>query len=390
MLMQFQAATLRIVGVKHLFVVPRIRTSSYLDMLASKFPDLKHSAPGEIQEEALPELRNLIVVDNKGLHKDELRKLDIRSVIDWRDILMWKEGTQKRRVEEISRTIHKDDIVNMQFTSGTTGLPKAVASLFFASLRLVLGNLAAWVYGAAIAYPSEVFDPPSIIDAIIEEKCTALHGVPTHFLGVLTEVERRKKEGDRLDMSSLRTGIAAGSVQPHVKAQLIDPDGNVVPIGKPGELCVAGYLLQKGYSDGHPFAGWGRELMNDQRYWGGEEQTRKVMRKDEEDTLWMHTGDEGVMDHDGYLKTEGSTGFAHHRCTVVGRIKIEDVLLKNHDIHEAAAIAVPDSKYGEVVGVWVVRTPGTNASRAEVKKTVFENMNPTKTGIHASCPKLRL
>ncbi|KAI3602868.1 amp-dependent synthetase and ligase [Moniliophthora roreri] len=419
------AATLRIVGVKHLFVVPRIRTSSYLDMLMSKFPDLKHSAPGEIEEEALPELRNLIVVDNKDLHRDELRKLDIRSVIDWRDILMWREGTQeKRRVEEISRTIHKDDVVNMQFTSGTTGLPKAVAlthsNLLNNALSIgrcmrlthkdivFLGNLAAWVYGAAIVYPSEVFHPPSIIDAVIAEKCTALHGVPTHFLGVLTEVEKWKKEGDKLDMSSLRTGIAAGSsvpielmkklisdlnlrdltnaygmtetspvsfqttpddpivhrtetvgrVQPHVKAKLIDPDGNIVPIGKPGELCVAGYLLQKGY-------------------WGDEEQTRKVMRKDEEGTLWMHTGDEGVMDHDGYLK-------------IVGRIKdiiirggenlfpiqIEDILLKNPDIHEVAVIAVPDAKHGEVVGAWVVRTPGTNASRNEVRRTVSENMNP--------------
>ncbi|KAK7036621.1 hypothetical protein VNI00_011554 [Paramarasmius palmivorus] len=448
------AATLRIVGAKHLFVVPKIRTSSYLEMLASKFPDIKNSRPGEIQEEALPELRNLIVVDNNDAYQDQLRKLEMKSVIDWREVIMWREDTQEKiRVDEISRSIHKDDIVNMQFTSGTTGLPKAVAlthsnllnnalsigrcmrltdqdiatflhfsialmsgalsfhfslSLSLSFLRLVLGNLAAWVYGASIVYPSEIFDPPSIIDAVTGEKCTALHGVPTHFWVSSRRSRNGRKEGEHPDMSSLRTGIAAGSsvpielmkklisdlnlrdltnaygmtetspvsfqttpddpvihrtetvgrVQPHVKAKLIDPDGNIVPIGKPGELCVAGYLLQKGY-------------------WGDEEQTRKVMKTDEEGTLWMHTGDEAVMDQDGYLK-------------IVGRIKdiiirggenlfpiqIEDVLLTNSGIHEVAAVAVPDSKYGEVVGTWVVRAPGTNVSRSEVRKTVSEKMNP--------------
>jgi len=149
-------------------------------------------------------------------------------------------------------------------------------------------------------------------------------------------------------------------VQPHVKAKLINQDGEVVPIGTPGEICVSGYLVQKGY-------------------WGDEQQTRSVMRRHsgDEATTWMHTGDEGIMDKDGYLR-------------IVGRIKdiiirggenlfpvrIENALTGHPAILEAAAIAVPDQKYGEVVGAWVVRQPNVTISREEVHRCVSETMNP--------------
>lgn len=217
--------------------------------------------------------------------------------------------------------------------------------------RLVLGNLAAWSHGACIVYPNPIFDPPSIVDAVTQERCTALHGVPTHFLGVLAEVDKRKQAGETVDTSRLRyavsvvrskcpltpvdrTGIAAGSpipielmrrlisqlnlvdltnaygmsksvswpsvassltlwwsfqlrrgicatvlrnvfgakpicaspvsfqttpddpilmrtdtvgkVHAHVKAKIVDENGEIVPIGVPGEICISGYNLQKG------------------------------------------------------------------------------------------------------------------------------------------------
>lgn len=71
-------------------------------------------------------------------------------------------------------------------------------------LRLVLGNLAAWTHGSSIVYPSAIFDPPAIVDAVVQEKCTALHGVPTHFIGVLQEIEKRQAAGEHLDLSRLR------------------------------------------------------------------------------------------------------------------------------------------------------------------------------------------
>ncbi|KAG5654579.1 hypothetical protein H0H81_000104 [Sphagnurus paluster] len=397
--------TLKLVGVKHLFVVPRIRSSAYVEMLGGLMPDLKHSQPGHIQTEELPELRNLVLVDNHGEYQAELEKLGVRSTIDWREIIMWREDSHERKTQrDISASLEKDEVINLQFTSYTTSFRRFI----YRRTRLVLGNLAAWSHGASIIYPSAVFDPKAIVDTVVAERCTALHGVPTHFLGVLAEFDERQKNGEKLNTSSLRTGIAAGSpipielmknliaklnlvdltnaygmtetspvsfqttpaddiikrvetvgkVQPHVKAKLVDLDGNVVPVGTPGEICIAGYLMQKGY-------------------WEDEAQTQLVMKKDNEGTLWMHTGDEGIMDEEGYLK-------------IVGRIKdiiirggenlfpvqIENALTTQESIEEAAVVSVPDEKYGEVVGAWIVRRNGTSASRESIRAGVAQSMNP--------------
>ncbi|RDB30266.1 putative acyl-CoA synthetase YngI [Hypsizygus marmoreus] len=446
--------TLKLVGVKHLFVVPHIRTSAYVEMLAHALPEMKNSRPGDIQDPGLPELRNLVVVDNKGKSWARLEKLGIKSAIDWREILMWREDVKEKDMQrDISASLKNDDVANLQFTSGTTGAPKAVSlthsnllnngisigrcmyltdqdsatylhystvlmsSLLLSSpqskltcfpVRLVLGNLAAWVHGASIVYPSEVFDPVAIIDTVAAEGCTALHGVPTHFINVLAEFDKRKAAHEHPDLSRLRTGIAAGSpipidlmkhliarlnlvdltnaygmtetspvsfqttpadditkrvetvgkVQPHVKAKLIDHHGNIVPVGTPGEICIAGYLLQKGY-------------------WEDEKHTKAAMKKDEAGTVWMHTGDEGIMDEEGYLR-------------IVGRIKdiiirggenlfpvqIENALSEHDSVREAAVVSVPDVKYGEVVGAWIDREPGSSDSREVIRDFVAKSMNP--------------
>ncbi|PPQ68924.1 hypothetical protein CVT24_007668 [Panaeolus cyanescens] len=370
-------STLKLAGVKHLFVVPSIRSSQYVRMLSQAFVEIRGQAPGNLQVEDLPEWRNLVVVDNKEEARRDLEKLHIKGMVDWREVLIWRDnGKEAAEQKKIVAGLDKDDIINLQFTSGTTG------------------NLAAWSQGSCIVYPSEIFDPVAIVDAVQDEKCTALHGVPTHFLGVLTEVEHRKNHGIPVDMRSLRTGIAAGSpipidlmkrlisdmnltdltnaygmtetspvsfqttpsdpiikrvetvgkVQPHVKAKIVDPEGNVVDVNTPGEIWVAGYLLQKGY-------------------WEDKEQTDLVMKKDEEGTLWMHTGDEGIMDEDGYL-----------------RMQIENAITLHPAVREAAAVAVPDAKYGEVVGAWIVREPNTPESspitREQLREMVSRNMNP--------------
>ncbi|KAG6916418.1 hypothetical protein DXG01_006822 [Tephrocybe rancida] len=392
-------SALKLAGVKHLFVVPRIRSSAYIEMLGQVLPNLKHSRPGDIQCEELPDLKNLIVVDNSGQYHEEMDKLGVKSVIDWREIIIWREDAKERNLQrDISASLHKDDIINLQFTSGTTGAPKAV------SVR----NLTTWYYGACIVYPSEIFNPEAIVDAIPSERCTALHGVPTHFQGVLSELDKRQAAGRQIDTSSLRTGVAAGSpipiemmrklisrlnldgltnaygmtetspvsfqttpaddlikrvetvgkIHPHVKAKIVDQEENIIPVGEVGEVCVAGYLLQKGY-------------------WEDEEQTRSTTKTDSDGTLWIHTGDEGMLDAEGYLKIVG------RRKDIIIRggenlfpVQIENVLTARWDVEEAAVVSVPDEKYGEVVGAWISRRPGTSASRESIRAAVAQSMNP--------------
>ncbi|KAJ3840166.1 acetyl-CoA synthetase-like protein [Lentinula raphanica] len=433
-------STLRLVGIKHLVIVPSLRSSQYLKILLERFPSLTSSKPGEIQEEELPELRNLIVVNNRD--EQELAKV----AIDWREIILWREDTQEAKlVRDIARGLDKDEVINLQFTSGTTGAPKAVSLThhnllnngisigrnmnisendilcnvppLFHCFGLVLGNLAFWTHSACVVYPSESFNPAAIVDTLVNEKCTALHGVPTHFLGILSEIEKRKSEGEGLDLSNLRTGIAAGTtipielmrrlisemnlrdltnaygmtetspvsfqttpsdpvtkrvetvgkVMPHVKAKIIDPKGDVVPVGAPGEVCVAGYLVQKGY-------------------WNDEEHTRQVMHKDpgDDDTVWMHTGDEGILDEEGYLRIVGRMKDIIIRGGEnLFPVQIENVLVADHSIREAAVVSVPHKEYGEVVGAWIVRNTGTasghpspRSSRTDIRNIVREKMNP--------------
>ncbi|KIK70178.1 hypothetical protein GYMLUDRAFT_236596 [Collybiopsis luxurians FD-317 M1] len=477
------AETLRLVGTKHLVVVPALRSSRYLSMLAEHFPALVNSSPGDIQEPSLPDLKNLIVVNNLDEHAL------IKPAVDWREIILWSEGTREAQlVKEIARGLDKDDVINLQFTSGTTGAPKAVSLthhnllnngiLIGRSMNIsekdilcnapplfhLLGNLAFWSHSACIVYPSESFDSEAIVNALVNEKCTALHGVPTHFLGVLSEVQKRKSLGEQVDLRNLRTGIAAGTsvpielmrklisemnlkdltnaygmtetspvsfqttpadpllkrvetvgkIHPHVKAKVIDPHGKIVPVGTPGEVCVSGYLVQKGLvpipRGAFAVAENKNKLVSRARaYWNNDEQTRQVIYKDAEDgTVWMHTGDEGILDEDGYLRIVGrmkdiiirGTSLDLHflrsadyraarllpsvSCILRRRVQIENALLSDHDIREAAVVAVPDERFGEVVGAWIVRNTDRDGdgsgrrrlSRSDVREVVRNGMNP--------------
>jgi fatty-acyl-CoA synthase len=255
---------------------------------------------------------------------------------------------------------------------------------------MVIGNLGCLTHGAAMVFPSEGFDPLATIETLEAERCTAVYGVPTMFIAEMDHPDFAK-----FDLSSLRTGIMAGSpclievmkravasmhlseivigygmtetspasfvsstddplerrvstvgrAMPHVEAKVVDADGRIVPRGVAGELLTRGYLVMLGY-------------------WDDEEKTREAI----DDAGWMHTGDLATIDAAGY-------------CNIVGRIKdmvirggenvypreIEEFLYRHPKIQDVQVIGVPDARYGEELCAWVRLRDGESATLEEIR-----------------------
>ena len=327
------------------------------------------------------------------------------------------EKSDPVRLEEVAMLLSADQPINIQYTSGTTGFPKGatlshhnivnngffVGELcryseedrvcipvpFYHCFGMTMGNLGCTTHGAAMVIPAPGFDPGATLAAVAQEHCTSLYGVPTMFIAELND-----PDFESYDLSSLRTGIMAGSpcpvevmkqvvdrmgmeevticygmtetspvstqtratdslerrvgtvgqVHPHVEVKIVDPvTGLTLPRGEAGELCTRGYSVMLGY-------------------WDQPEKTNEVI----DSARWMHTGDLGVMDDEGYL-------------TITGRIKdmvirggenvypreIEEFLYSHPDILDAQVIGVPDAKYGEELMVWIKLRQGAEPISAE-------------------------
>jgi fatty-acyl-CoA synthase len=396
------------VGCKALILAERFKTSDYIGMLRELAPELGQAQPGELQSKRLPSLRSVILI-GEAWHPGTFRFSEI----------MTRGGSKEvERIAELGPQLQFDEPINIQFTSGTTGFPKGATlshhnilnNGFFIgeAMRLtpedrlcipvplyhcfgmVLGNLAAVTHGACMVFPGEGFDPLATLQAVAEERCTALHGVPTMFIAQLDHPEFGK-----FDLSSLRTGIMAGSpcpievmkravanmnlreitiaygmtetspvsfqssttdplerrvstvgrIQPHIEVKIVDREGRIVPTGTPGELLTRGYCVMLSY-------------------WDDEVRTREAI----DAARWMHTGDLATIDAEGY-------------CNIVGRIKdmvirggenvypreIEEFLYRHPKIQDVQVIGVPDDRYGEEICAWVKLRPGVNASEEEIR-----------------------
>ena len=379
-------------GISVLVAAPSFKTSDYAGMIE------------EVRGKC-PDLREVVLFGGPA----------------WDSLLEAGDRSDRSRLAEVEATLSPDDPVNIQYTSGTTGFPKgatlshhnilnngfsvgellgyteqdriAIPVPFYHCFGMVMANLAATSHGACMVIPGPGFDPAASLEAVQAERCTSLYGVPAMFIAELA-----LPDFDDYDLSSLRTGIMAGSpcpaeimrqvidrmgmsevsicygmtetspvstqtrrddslerrvstvgrVGPHLEVKVIDPGSGVtVARGTSGELCTRGYSVMLGY-------------------WNEPEKTAEAI-----DTgRWMHTGDLAVMDEDGYV-------------SITGRIKdmvirggenvypreIEELLYTHPDLLDAQVIGVPDERYGEELMVWVRMREGVDPLTVESLRT---------------------
>ena len=347
----------------------------------------------------------------------------IRKAIFWDE--SWehflKEGKQisDETLRKYEEKVQFDDPVNIQYTSGTTGNPKGVTlshhnilnNAYFIGLRMnythldkvcipipfyhcfgmVIGNLACTVHGATMVVPNDSFDPVKTLETIEKERCTSLYGVPTMFIAELHEMEQKT-----YDLSSLRTGVMAGSLCPpeimkkvkeqmnmheiticygmtetspvstqtrigvpfekqiysvgtihdHLEIKIIDPKTQaILKRGESGELCTRGYSVML-------------------KYWNSPEATRQVI----DEQRWMHSGDLAMMDEDGYLHISGRIKDLIIRGGEnISPKEIEDFLYTYKGVMDAHVIGVPSEKYGEEIMAWIKPNEGVTLTEEELR-----------------------
>ncbi|SDC17499.1 MULTISPECIES: AMP-binding protein [unclassified Candidatus Frackibacter] len=382
--------------------------TSYPEILYKICPELKECEPGELESEKLPRLKNIIYIGEGEAPA---------GMYHWDDIMEMGKEVSDVQLEERQDSLDPDDVINMQYTSGTTGFPKGVmlthANIiadatyigecmdfshedrlcipvpFFHCFGCVLGTLTCVTAGATMV-PVVKFKPEPVLKAIEAERCTAVHGVPTMFIAKLED-----PNFDKYDLSSLRTGIMAGSpcpmsvmrqvidkmgadeitiaygqtesspvitqtrvddsierkvstvgkALPNVEVKIVDPEtGEEVGPGIQGELCTRGFHVMKGY-------------------YKMPEATEEAIDEDG----WLHTGDLAVMDRDGYFKITGRLKDMIIRGgeNVYPR-EVEEFMYEHPEIKDVQVVGIPDEKYGEEVMAYIQLKEGTEATSEEI------------------------
>jgi len=402
-------------GCCALVTAASFKTSEYLRMLQTLAPELDECEPGKLTCGKLPKLKTIIRMGEDAAP----------GMYNFSSVGKLAERHEFEMLESLKRELFPDDAINIQFTSGTTGSPKGATlshrnilnngkivcdTMLFTEkdklcipvplyhcFGMVMGNLGCLTHGAAAVYPNDSFDPLKTLQAVAEEQCTALYGVPTMFIA---ELDHPRFE--EFDLSSLRTGIMAGAPcpenimrkvienmhmrdiliaygqtelspvncmtavddpvekrvgtvgkpGPHLEVKLVDKDNKVVVIGNKGEICTRGYSVMKGY-------------------WDDEDRTAESIDAEG----WLHSGDLGVMDKEGYI-------------SIVGRLKdmiirggeniypreVEEFLYTHPAIQEVQVFGVPDDKFGEQVCAWIRLKEGKLPTEEEIREFCRERI----------------
>jgi fatty-acyl-CoA synthase len=395
------------VGCAGLITAPAFKTSAYLQMLQSLAPEWAKGTPGRLQSAKLPKLRCAIRMGSEATP----------GFLNFDAVLALADAESLAHARRIGASLGCFEAINIQFTSGTTGNPKGATLThhniinnardvartmayglgdklcipvpLYHCFGMVMSSLASTVTGGTMVFPGEGFDALATLQAVHDERCTHLHGVPTMFIAQLDHPRFAE-----FDLTSLRGGIMAGSpcpievmkrvnqqmnmqevtiaygmtetspvsfqsdaddsldkrvatvgrVMPHLEVKVVDADGHTVPVGERGELCTKGYSVMQGY-------------------WDDEARTAEAIRDG-----WMHTGDLATIDEQGY-------------ANIVGRVKdmlirggenvypreVEEFLFRHPKVAQVQVFGVPDERYGEEVCAWIVLKDGQTSSEDEIK-----------------------
>ena len=392
-----------------LILCESFKGTSYLDIVRAICPEVIQSEKGKILSEKFPHFKRIIVMSEN----------EYEGMYSWSELLSHADKVSEETLDNALKSLHNEEVINIQYTSGTTGFPKGVMLShknvvnngqlvgdyiyltekdrlcipvpFFHCFGCVMGTIASVTHGTTMVI-IEQFNPGKVLQMVQDERCTALHGVPTMFIAELNHPDFEK-----FRLSTLRTGIMAGSIcpievmkkvindmganeitiaygqtesspvitqtktddpiekrvssvgKPHpgVEVKIIDPaTGEDTPTGVPGELCTRGYLVMKGY-------------------YKNEQATKSVI----DNNGWLHTGDIAVMDEKGYID-------------ITGRIKdmvirggeniypkeVEEFLYEHPKVQDVQVVGVPDPKYGEELMAWVILKNGQQLTTDELKE----------------------